>query len=235
VVVIYNLVMIKIPHRHTGAVLVENEQANTESYAVSAAIDAGVDLSGADLHGVNFAWTDLHGANFSGADLRGANFGCADLRDVNFENATLNGATFSGAKIARARFSLDDVPQIENIHQAIFAAVSQPGALNMSYWHTCETTHCRGGWAIELAGASGRLLEARIGAPAAAALIYLKSDPAITQIPDFYASNDAALADMKRLAGLAPAHAISGWRTGEHLRINDVPIDKNPWDVLFLL
>ena len=41
--------------------------------------------------------------------------------------------------------------------------------------------------------------------PAAAALIYLASDPKIEKIPNFYCGNDEALADMKRLAELEAA------------------------------
>jgi hypothetical protein len=39
-----------------------------------------------------------------------------------------------------------------------------------------------------------------VGTPAAAAMIYMRSDPELESIPDFYANNDDALADMKRLA-----------------------------------
>jgi hypothetical protein len=39
-----------------------------------------------------------------------------------------------------------------------------------------------------------------MGTPAAAAVIYLASDPKLERIPDFYANNQDALADMKRLA-----------------------------------
>ena len=70
----------------------------------------------------------------------------------------------------------------------------------MGDWHTCDTTHCRAGWVVTLAGEEGKALEEKIGTPAAATLIYLKSDPKIERVPDFYCGNDDALADMKRLA-----------------------------------
>ena len=75
----------------------------------------------------------------------------------------------------------------------------------MGSWHTCETTHCRAGWVVTLAGEGGKALEWAMGTPAAAALIYLASDPKIEKIPDFYADNSDALADMKRLAELEAA------------------------------
>ena len=40
-----------------------------------------------------------------------------------------------------------------------------------------------------------------------AAIIYIKSDPKLEKIPNFYANNTDALADMKRLADLEKAAA----------------------------
>jgi hypothetical protein len=94
---------------------------------------------------------------------------------------------------------LGDIPKIENIHQTVYAAASAPGALDMTNWH-CKTAHCRAGWVTTLAGEEGAKLEAKIGTPAAAMLIYLASDPTLERVPDFYCGNSTALADMKRLA-----------------------------------
>jgi hypothetical protein len=112
----------------------------------------------------------------------------ADLRVADLSGADLRGA-----------------PKIENIHKAIYAAASADGALNMGKWHTCETTHCRAGWAVHLAGEEGRALEENIGTAAAGALIYIASDPTLERVPNWYASNDEALADMKALAEKEPA------------------------------
>ena len=46
----------------------------------------------------------------------------------------------------------EGLPKIPGIHQAVYTAASHPGALDMSSWHTCETTHCRAGWVVALAG-----------------------------------------------------------------------------------
>jgi hypothetical protein len=70
----------------------------------------------------------------------------------------------------------------------------------MGVWHTCETTHCRAGWVVHLAGEKGRALERYWATDRAAWLIYKASDPDIKHRPDFFCSNDEALADMKRLA-----------------------------------
>ena len=118
-------------------------------------------------------------------------------------DAVLRGAVLSGAV-------LSDVPFIKDIHQAVYLAASvPPEALDMSTWHRCETTHCRAGWVITLAGDSGKALEWAMGTPAAAAIIYMKSDPQLERVPDFYASNAEALADMKRLAEKEAAAGVS--------------------------
>jgi hypothetical protein len=90
---------------------------------------------------------------------------------------------------------------IENIHQRVYEAASAPEALNMGDWHTCNTTHCRGGWVVHLAGEAGYALERFHNAALAAQLIYDASDPSRAFNPcRFYDSGDAALADMKALA-----------------------------------
>ena len=95
------------------------------------------------------------------------------------------------------------IPQID---AAILAAIEQPGArLEMSDWHggtsgsdACGTTHCRAGWAITLAGDAGRELERRFGPSAAGALIYAASGS--HPVPNFFADNETALADLRARA-----------------------------------
>jgi hypothetical protein len=89
---------------------------------------------------------------------------------------------------------------IENIHQKIFEAVSKPGALDMGAWHSCDTTHCRAGWAVHLAGDAGRRLEARTNTPFAAQQIYKASSPIAVAPTRFYETAEVAMADMKRCA-----------------------------------
>ena len=91
------------------------------------------------------------------------------------------------------------VPVIRNIHKVIFAAVSQPDALDMNQWHKCKNTHCRAGWVITLAGKKGQELESRFNTELAAIMIYRASGFEISPVR-FYDGNEAALADMKRLA-----------------------------------
>jgi hypothetical protein len=94
------------------------------------------------------------------------------------------------------------IPKIENIHTAVLAAVSQENALEMETWHTCETTHCRAGWVVTLAGEAGKKLEAFHKTELAAALIYRESSPHQVSFARFYDSNEAAMADIKRMAEL---------------------------------
>jgi len=85
----------------------------------------------------------------------------------------------------------------------VYAAASQPEALKMDDWHTCKNTHCRGGWVITLAGAAGQELALRFDPLLAAMKIYDASDPNFKINPcRFFDSNEKALKDMKRLAGV---------------------------------
>ena len=180
------------------------------------------DLRGADLRGTYLSGADLRGADLSGADLRGAYLSGADLSNADLSGAYLSGTYLSGADLSGAYLrnaylrgaSLSGVPKIENIHQAVFAAASRDGALNMGSWHqdgnVCGTTHCRAGWVVSLAGPGGHALEWAMGTPAAAAIIYIASDPTLERIPDFYCGNEAALTDMKQLAELEAAGLSKG-------------------------
>jgi hypothetical protein len=166
------------------------------------------DLCGADLSWANLSWAnlreaDLCGANLREADLCGADLSWANLSWANLREADLCGADLRGADLSGADLSW--APVIEDIHAKVYAAASQPGALNMSKWH-CGTSHCRAGWVVTLAGEAGASLEAKIGTPAAAMAIYMVSDPErwkTERLPNFYCGNTEALADMARMAGVA--------------------------------
>jgi hypothetical protein len=169
----------------------------------------GIDLRGADLR-----WAYLRGADLSGADLSEADLSGADLSEAYLRGAYLRGANLSEANLSEAYLSgadlrgayLSGAPVIDDIHAKVYAAASQPGALDMGSWH-CGTSHCRAGWVVTLAGQPGLDLEAKIGTPAAAMAIYMASDPERwknERLPDFYCDNATALADMARMAGVTP-------------------------------
>lgn len=95
------------------------------------------------------------------------------------------------------------IPIIPDIHKVIYEAVTQPGALEMGSWHTCDTTHCRGGWVVTKAGDAGRALEQFHNTALAAQLIYEASGYKINPCR-FYDGNMAAMEHMKRLAEEGP-------------------------------
>ena len=119
----------------------------------------------------------------------------------NSPGADLSEADLYGANLHEADLSKADVPIIPNIHAVLYEAVTTSGnSLDMAMWHTCDTTHCRAGWITTLAGDSGKALESKVGTNAAAAMIYQVSDPTLRRIPNWYASYDEAMVDIKRLA-----------------------------------
>ena len=72
----------------------------------------------------------------------------------------------------------------------------------MSNWHTCETTHCRAGWVVTLAGEQGKELERKTSTRFAARQIYKASSNIGVTYPAFFVGNDEAMKDMKRCAEL---------------------------------
>jgi hypothetical protein len=108
-------------------------------------------------------------------------------------------------KNAASTVAIDDSPLrsppvIPHIHATVFAAASKPGALKMSAWHTCETTHCRAGWVVTLAGEQGKKLEEQTSTLFAAMQIYKASSPIDVPPTRFFGSNEDALKDMERCA-----------------------------------
>ena len=188
----------EIKSRWTGSVIFTAEIEATDETATSVklgltakvAYKEGANLEGAYLYGAN-----LKGANLEGADLEGANLRGADLRGANLEGANLEGAYLEGANLE----GLPPLPKVARIDSKILAAIEAGGKLNMESWHECGTTHCRGGWAVTLAGEKGRALEKATSTELAAILIYQKSRPG-KPIPDFFASNEDAMADIRACA-----------------------------------
>jgi uncharacterized protein YjbI with pentapeptide repeats len=179
-------------------------EANLRHVLANNADFAEADLSGADLTYGSFEGSCFDNAILTQATITGAYFCGATFKGAILKGLDLSTANFSGAIIDGAIIDAKDfrgAPIVQDLHKKIYAAASQPGAFDMATWHTCETTHCRAGWAVTLAGEAGGELEDQIGTAAAATLIYLASDPNLKIIPDFHASNEDAMADMKRLAG----------------------------------
>ena len=95
-------------------------------------------------------------------------------------------------------------PVVPDLHLKLFEAVSSPeNRLDMESWHTCETTHCRAGWVVALAGTEGKALEKFFNTELAAMLIYKESGYEINPVR-FYDSDTAAMEDMRKLAEAQP-------------------------------
>ena len=183
-----------------GSVLFEGEFGSLK-LCVESAVKAKIVLSYADLRGAVLRRAVLRRADLSDADLRravlrGAVLRGADLSGADLRRAVLSGADLSGADLRRA--DLEKL-KIDDLDGKILAAIEAGGHLDMGNWHTCETTHCRAGWAITLAGEYAKGIEDMIGSAAAGALIYAASYPNM-KIPNFYATNEEAMADMKKRA-----------------------------------
>src|SRR5262245_15423782 len=159
---------------------------------------SGAYLSGADLSDADLSDADLRGAYLSGAYLSGADLSDADLRDADLRGADLRGADLRGADLRGA--DLPYIPIVEQLDAKILAAIETGGELKMKEWHTCETTHCRYGWAITLAGDAGRVLEGEVGPLTAGALIYWNS---AGYIPAYTGEDDAVLEDIRQHAQAA--------------------------------
>jgi uncharacterized protein YjbI with pentapeptide repeats len=187
---------------------------------------AGANLADADLAGAYLADADLAGAYLADANLADANLAGADLAGAYLADADLAGAYLAGADLAGAlnlppndgrlteklpvaeryarrraafRERNPQVPVIDALDVKILQALQSGGALKMDAWHTCETTHCRAGWAVYLAGSAGNELEKKYGSQRAGYMIYMASTG---RVPYFFASNETALADIREQAAM---------------------------------
>ena len=183
---------IQIKHSWNFSVLFECE-ASSMKIAVELAIKLKANLSKADL-----SKADLSDADLSDANLSWANLSKANLSDANLSDANLSDANLSDANLSDANLSIK-IPIVEKIDSKILEHIKAGDKLQMKNWHTCETTHCRAGWAVHLAGRVGYVLESILGTNCLAALIYSKSRK--NQVtPNFFASNEDALKDIEKSA-----------------------------------
>lgn len=162
--------------------------------AVKWALKTRADLAGADLARANLAGANLAGANLARAKNVPSGIEKTDPPEP-YERKPA--AERYAERAARFRERNPTVPVIPEIDARILAAIEAGGALEMGSWHTCETTHCRAGWAIHLAGEAGYALERQTNAEHAGRMIYLASTG---RVPHFYASNERALEDIRACA-----------------------------------
>jgi uncharacterized protein YjbI with pentapeptide repeats len=161
---------------------------------------SGSNFNSASFYASTMEEVDLSGASLHAASLRDAFLRLADLSYTDLQQCDLSGADLCLANLIATDLSGPEIPVVPDIDKAVFAAVSKEGNdLIMTSWHKCETTHCRAGWAIHLAGDAGRALEDKLGPCAAGALIYAKSRPN-ARVPNFYEPSFLAMADIKACA-----------------------------------
>jgi len=201
------MIKFDVKHRFTGEVKFTAEiDCATDApvsiklgLAVKWAIKAGANLAGANLAGADLAGAYLARAYLADAYLAGADNlpGGVEKSDPPEPYERKPAAERYAERAARFRARHPDVPVIPDIDVRILAAVENGGSLEMGSWHTCETTHCRAGWAIHLAGEAGYALERQYNAEQAGRMIYLASTG---RVPHFYATNERALEDIRECA-----------------------------------
>ncbi len=202
----------QIKNRYSGAVIFECDgdlsSANLSSANLSSANLSSADLRSADLRSADLRYADLRSADLSSANLSSANLSSANLRSADLRSADLRSADLRYADLRSADLSYADlreatglpyVPKIEKLDSKILAAIKGGGTLEMGGWHKCETTHCRAGWAITLAGEAGKVLESMLGPAVAGTLIYNAAYPG-RKHPDFFTDNETAMADIEKCA-----------------------------------
>jgi len=143
------------------------------------------DLQGANLWNADIWTADLQGANLQRVNLQWANLQRVNLQWADLQWADLHGADLHGADLRGTKFSGVPIRPGDLLEQ-IAVAIRKPGALSMRNWHTCETTHCLGGWAahltpggIEFADKTSDHLAGALLVPELAHLFYGGSDDAL--------------------------------------------------------
>ena len=76
----------------------------------------------------------------------------------------------------------------------------------MDTWHTCDTTHCRAGWVVTLAGEEGKKLEKETSTCFASMMIYKKSSEIRVSPNRYFETNEIAMKDIERCAELEVEH-----------------------------
>jgi hypothetical protein len=171
--------MIKIKHRFSDAVLFEGEYDSLKA-CVAAAVKTGAYLAGAYLAGA-----------------KNVPDGTTQV-DAPEPYERKPSAERRAEHAARYRERHPEVPVVEALDAKMLRVIeSGAGKLDMGTWHRCDTTHCRAGWAITLAGVAGAALEDKYGPHRAGIMIYRASTG---RVPHFFASDERALDDIREQA-----------------------------------
>lgn len=162
----------------------------------------GISLDGCHVNFADLRGSDLTGASFLKADMTYSDFTGTNLTGVNVKGANIEGLRLTGANLTNSNFPT--TPAVPHLDAAILQSLKdEKNFLGMNSWHSpiCETTHCRGGWAVVLAGKKALTLEKKIGPETTAALVYWNSTG---YIPKFHHSERLAMQDMRLCAKRDP-------------------------------
>ena len=120
-------------------------------------------------------------------------------REEWVENANANA---NADAIANARETViyiidllgEQLENIENIDNKVLSILEkEENELNMSAWHTCDTTHCRAGWEITI-HPQGKELEKYFGSWMAGTIVHNKSHD---NFVDYFASEDEVMEELR--------------------------------------
>ena len=154
-------------------------------------------LADADLSRAYLSGAYLYGAYLSGVRNSSVDLVAREDPDRPYVRR-LPDVTELAKRAAAYRIANPTVPIVEQLDKKILQAITSGGGkLEMGSWHSCETTHCRAGWAIHLAGEAGKALEDEYGSQRAGWMIYRASTG---RVPHFFATNERALEDIKQCA-----------------------------------
>jgi uncharacterized protein YjbI with pentapeptide repeats len=173
---------------------------------------AGADLRDADLRALYLRRADLRNADLRRADLSDTDLSEADLSKADLSEADLSGVVLHLAGLSEACIrGAAGLPEIEPypIDEELEKFVGDGERLDMGHWYAWSevdgSTRCRAGWTIIL-HPQGLSLDREYGTNVAAALIY-NACSVLERVPDWYASNDEALADIGLCAEIARKNA----------------------------
>jgi len=88
---------------------------------------------------------------------------------------------------------------VEGLNKKVLEAVDN-NSLDMSDWHTCETTHCWAGWIVHLAGEEGYALENKTSPCFAAMQIFKASNKSSINPSYFFLGDKEAMVKIKEMA-----------------------------------
>ena len=191
--------MIEIIHRYTQAVLYKSEFAITTCEAAVEAVGSDANLRDANLSGANLRDANLSGADLRGASLRGADLRDANLSDADLSDADLRGASLRGANLRAIQNSIGLLPEPDLPARIIEQVTKHPETWDQGQWHSaCGAKHCIAGWAVNLSGNAGRMLERLHGTATAAELLLWR--PGV-ELPSFdaSASEDETLGRLRKM------------------------------------